>query len=289
MSESSTNVSSRRSNRISQLIIVSVGVLVFLLLFFADKSNLDNPSLADVSQDALPGAAREAMGKGLPPLAPDDTFNAWVGALKDANQEEKIALLDSIVVSLQERSRFAFASDYATQLIALDSTQQTLERAAMLSRQAMQLDFVQADSSLFRRYADRSIRQLEQALAFDEENEDLLIQLGLAYVTSRQAQNSMKGIMTLRKVLEINPDNAEASYHLGLFSMQTSQFDKARSRFEDVLRLDPNNRLAQFQLAASLIQLGETDQARSLLEEVIRQAKDPALKQQAQNLLGSIP
>ena len=54
-------------------------------------------------------------------------------------------------------------------------------------------------------------------------------------------QDPMRGIMMLREVLEEDPDNVEAHWHLGLFSIQSGQYDKALDRFRMVLKLDSVN------------------------------------------------
>ncbi|MBX2971814.1 MAG: tetratricopeptide repeat protein [Flavobacteriales bacterium] len=51
----------------------------------------------------------------------------------------------------------------------------------------------------------------------------------------------MRGILMLREVLEEDPDNVEAHWHLGLFSIQSGQYDKALARFQKVLELDSVN------------------------------------------------
>jgi tetratricopeptide (TPR) repeat protein len=51
-------------------------------------------------------------------------------------------------------------------------------------------------------------------------------------------QEPMRGIMMLREILEEDPNNAEAHWHLGLFSVQSGQYDKALERFKKVLELD---------------------------------------------------
>lgn len=49
----------------------------------------------------------------------------------------------------------------------------------------------------------------------------------------------METILKLRKLAEEQPKNIEAQYHLGLFSWQTGQYDKAMERFKNVIALDP--------------------------------------------------
>jgi len=53
-----------------------------------------------------------------------------------------------------------------------------------------------------------------------------------------QGQDPMRGIMMLRELVEQDPDNAEAHWHLGLFSIQSGQYEKALDRFRKVRELD---------------------------------------------------
>ena len=49
----------------------------------------------------------------------------------------------------------------------------------------------------------------------------------------------MQTILKLRDLAEKEPGNVEAQYHLGMFSWQTGQYDKAMDRFRRVIALDP--------------------------------------------------
>lgn len=48
----------------------------------------------------------------------------------------------------------------------------------------------------------------------------------------------MQGIMKLRELEKENPKNANIQWHLGQFSIQSGQMDKAIDRFEKVLELN---------------------------------------------------
>lgn len=48
----------------------------------------------------------------------------------------------------------------------------------------------------------------------------------------------MQTILKLRELADKEPANVEAQYHLGLFSWQTGQYDKAMDRFRKVIALD---------------------------------------------------
>lgn len=57
-------------------------------------------------------------------------------------------------------------------------------------------------------------------------------------VTLVNGSDPMRGIMMLRQIAEEEPGNAEAHWHLGLFSVQSGQMDKALDRFKKVKELD---------------------------------------------------
>lgn len=77
-----------------------------------------------------------------------------------------------------------------------------------------------------------------------------------------QGQEPMRGIMMLREIVQEDPDNVEAHWHLGLFSVQSGQFDKALERFKKVRDLDaeafPD---VWFYLGRTYATLDSTDQA----------------------------
>ncbi|MBK9274512.1 MAG: tetratricopeptide repeat protein [Flavobacteriales bacterium] len=51
-------------------------------------------------------------------------------------------------------------------------------------------------------------------------------------------QEPMQGIMLLRQLAEEHPERPEVHWHLGLFSLQSGQVDKAAARFRKVVELD---------------------------------------------------
>ncbi|MCU0318598.1 MAG: tetratricopeptide repeat protein [Flavobacteriales bacterium] len=83
-----------------------------------------------------------------------------------------------------------------------------------------------------------------------------------------QGQDPMRGIMMLREVLEEDPNNAEAHWHLGLFSIQSGQYEKALDRFRKVRELDeagfPD---VWFYLGRTYATLDSTDQAIACLKK----------------------
>ena len=51
-------------------------------------------------------------------------------------------------------------------------------------------------------------------------------------------QSQMKGILQMRSLSEKHPENPDLQWNMGLFSMQSGQFEKATVRFKKVITLD---------------------------------------------------
>ena len=77
-----------------------------------------------------------------------------------------------------------------------------------------------------------------------------------------QGQEPMRGIMMLREIVQEDPTNAEAHWHLGLFSVQSGPWDKALDRFKKVRELDEQGFPdVWFYLGRTYATLDSTDQA----------------------------
>lgn len=271
-----------------KIIIITAGAVLFLLLFLADKTNLNNPDEAPATQPTVteaPAAVGSTPQRGLPPLDPDPALAAQIERLEALPGDQKVALLDSVIRQLEEMGRYAFAADYARARVSLDSTYEHALSAGVLSRRAMELDYLQSDTALVNRYSRMAVRMLEPVVQAQPENEDALLSLGLAYTRSVAP---MQGILTVRKVVELNPANLEAQYRLGEFSLQTGQIDKAIERFETVLSLDERHYPAMFRLAIALAQADRSEEAKPYLQRVIAEAENPALQENARDLLSQL-
>ena len=274
-----------------RLLVIASGLVLLVLLMFADKTNLNNQQdkrLDPNSQVSAPASGTAISSGQLPPLAADSKLDTWILEAEKTSGKAQQRLLDSVINRLSERRRYAYAAQYAEKAVAIESSLEAKLRLGRLALQASRLDFVAQDSVLFRSYSDQAVANLEEVVAAEAENEEALYYLGLAYVESKNPQNSMKGILTIRKILEINPDNVEAAFSMGMFSIQTGQFDKAIPRFEKVLQLQTENQSARYHLAYAKVQANQLDGVSDMLETVLQKATDPELKQMARNLINQI-
>ena len=88
----------------------------------------------------------------------------------------------------------------------------------------------------------------------------------------------MQTILKLKDLADQEPDNVEAQYHLGVFSWQTGQYDKAMERFRKTIALDPKGYPdAYAYLGQAYGSLDSTDKAIATLETYKTLVTDTAL------------
>ena len=82
-------------------------------------------------------------------------------------------------------------------------------------------------------------------------------------------QSQMKGILQMRSLSEKYPENADLQWNMGLFSIQSGQYEKAVARFEKVITIDAQRLDAYMQLAMSYLALQDTSAATNALSSLI--------------------
>lgn len=99
----------------------------------------------------------------------------------------------------------------------------------------------------------------------------------------------MQVILKLKGLADQEPGNVEAQYHLGLFSWQTGQYDKAMERFRKTIALDPKNYPdAYAYLGQAYGSLDSTDKAIAALETYKTLVTDTALVNGADRFITEI-
>ena len=92
----------------------------------------------------------------------------------------------------------------------------------------------------------------------------------------------MQTILKLRDLADAEPTNAEAQYHLGFFSWQTGQYDKAMERFKTTIALDATGYPDAYAfLGQAYATLDSSDQALTALETYKTLVNDPELLKEA--------
>lgn len=121
-----------------------------------------------------------------------------------------------------------------------------------------------------------AIQSYEKANEMDSNSLEAKTGLGAAMVTG--TNNPMTGIALLREVVEKEPNNIQANRTLGLFSLQSRQFDKAIERFNTVVKLAPDAE-SFFYLATGYENIGLKNEAIAAFQKSRELAADPTLSQ----------
>ena len=110
----------------------------------------------------------------------------------------------------------------------------------------------------------------KQTLTLSEQIKEASLKIKNA--DSPEAQ--MRGILQLRNLSEKYPENPDLHWLMGMFSIQSSQFQKAIERFKNVIKLDSTRKEANIQLAVSYIAIDDTINARSVLQSLLIESED---------------
>ncbi|MEM0938454.1 MAG: tetratricopeptide repeat protein [Bacteroidota bacterium] len=135
-------------------------------------------------------------------------------------------------------------------------------------------------------YAEKAREILKQLLDKDPDNLFLKNRFAMTLIAS---ENPMVGIGMLREIVAQDETNRQAIMNLGLLSIQSGQFEKAKARFEKLILLDSLDSEAMLYLAVSMIELDQSSQARLLLEEILTsQDSIPAIRLMANDYLQAL-
>ncbi|WP_229707308.1 tetratricopeptide repeat protein [Sphingobacterium alkalisoli] len=121
-----------------------------------------------------------------------------------------------------------------------------------------------------------AIQSYEKSLELDANSLSAKTGLGAALVTG--SNNPMSGIALLQEVVKTEPKNIEANRTLGLFSLQSQQYDKAIERFKTVVEMQPDAE-SYFYLATGYEKIGLKTEAITAFQKSKEMAADPTLSQ----------
>jgi tetratricopeptide (TPR) repeat protein len=132
------------------------------------------------------------------------------------------------------------------------------------------------DTALASALTTKAIHAYESAIELDPSNLSAKTGLGASLVVG--GGNPMTGISLLQEVVKEDPKNLEANRALGLFSLQSQQFDKAVERFITVVEQKPDAE-SYFYLATGYEKIGLRNEAISAYQKSKELAADPTLSQ----------
>ncbi|MFD1769179.1 tetratricopeptide repeat protein [Sphingobacterium suaedae] len=191
----------------------------------------------------------------------------------NADGDEKLALLDQLAKKWDDLAKYAPQGFIFEEMAKISPKFEYWLKAGDAYRSAYTN---LQDTAMAAELNRLAIQSYEKATELDASSLDAKTGLGAAMVTG--TNNPMAGIALLREVVAKDPKNIQANKTLGLFSLQSRQFDKAIERFKTVVELKPDAE-AYFYLATGYENIGLKNEAIAAFQKSKELAADPTLSQ----------
>ncbi len=191
----------------------------------------------------------------------------------EADGEEKLTLLQELAKKWDDLAKYAPQGFIYEEMAKISPKFEYWLKAGDAFRSAYTN---LQDTAMATALNQMAIQSYERAAELDANNLDAKTGLGAAMVTG--TNNPMAGIALLREVVAKDPKNIQANKTLGLFSLQSRQFDKAIERFKTVVELKPDAE-SYFYLATGYENIGLKNEAIAAFQKSKELAADPTLSQ----------
>jgi tetratricopeptide (TPR) repeat protein len=198
---------------------------------------------------------------------------------KSSNSQGRVSAFDSLSTLWKNQKQLALSGWYKSQSALLKNTSSELAKAGELCYSLAKFSSPKERPLLMQ----QAIECLEKSYALDSNTVSVKVALASCYVEG--SANPMKGIMMLRDIVQKDSSNFEAQVQLGLFAMQSGQYDKAVDRFKKLQKIVPNNNEVDLYLAQAYAESGNKNDAISVLNEFLKKSKDQVINAQVNNYI----
>jgi predicted Zn-dependent protease len=263
------------------LIIIAVAVVLVALLYSLPKVVVDNDS--ESSPQSGNSTSSDSSGSAIHQASTDqikllDELKVQFASLKEGNQQ-KLELGVQVCKAYQQALYFDSALLFAEQIAREVPGAQSTSLAISTAYDAYTLATDKKDQEYFSEKVRSYFEQLPENAS---EYLDFKTKAAMTWVSTEQP---MSGITMLREVLATEPNHREATFNLGMLSMQSGQFKKAVERFEALTTRDSSDVQAWFYLGLSEQELGNSTNARKAFTKVKALENDPSVIATVDNYL----
>jgi len=268
--------------RKTQLALLAIAVVVFVLLFIAPRTVKQEAKAAeaDEHEHEAPASFDLFVKNAEASLNANGQRPQFEALLKKAEAEPNAHWLDSLV-DFWDRNRRPDMGAYYTEKIALRG-QSAANWLKAGDRFFYAVRFVKETNEIPALYS-KAMHAYEEALKLEPKNTDAKIQLASCYVDG--SPDPMKGIAMLREVEQVDSNNVKLQMTFAFFSIKSAQYDKAIRRFEKVLQIDPAYIEAYLHLADAYEQQGNTAKTIEMLKKYASLSQDMTAKLEVQKYI----
>ena len=242
------------------------------------KTQVPRPAIANVTVTDVSVPAKTAIGAALAAR-----INDLEGQLKNASADaDKLSLQKQLAKQWDDDNQPAPSAFYYQAAARKENTFDDWVNAGNHFNEAYKST---QDTAVQPAFVENAIEAFKNAVKLKPDNLDAKTGLGVAYVnqtslgiTDPDGGSPMQGITLLLDVVSHDPNNRNANLNLGLFAMQSKQYEKAVARFKTVIaqkaEVEP-----YFYLAESYKELGMKKEAIAAYQKCKEMIPDPVIGQ----------
>lgn len=260
------------SSRKLQLIVIGCSILLFVLLYFANKKPPEKKAEEIPRGQQAEGVDLKTFVDAQTSTMPDSLKKAFAALEKNSADTNG---LNKLVDFFREAKLIVPATYYYEKKAALINTAQSWLAAG--NRYFYAVGYVRDKNQSFALYQNAS-RCFEKALEKDPKFTDAKIQLASVYVEG--SPDPMKGITMLKEIEKTDSSNVQVQMVLGGFAVKSGQLDKAEARYLKVLKLKPEYLEAYLFLADVYEKKGDKARTIETLEKYISLTPDKEIREQ---------
>lgn len=260
------------SSRRLQFIVIGCSIVLFVLLFFANKKP-EKKAVENMPQ--RPGTSTveiKTVAEAQLSTLPDNLKKEFAELDKKATDTSGINIA---VEFLKEQKLYVAASYYFEKKAALINTAQSWFNAG--NRYFYATGFVREKAESGSLYQS-AIKCYEKALERDPNLLDAKIQLASCYVEG--SMDPMKGITMLKELEKNDSNNVQVQMVLAQFAVKSGQLDKAEARYQKILKLKPEYLEAYLFLADVYEKKGDKAKTIEVLEKYVSLTPDKEIREQ---------
>jgi tetratricopeptide (TPR) repeat protein len=260
------------------VVIVIVVVMIGALLAqpikgLVDKQEQNTTAAAEGSSSMYTLKSVSELAKQGINAAIAEEISALEGQVEKAEGEEKVSLLQSLASKWEDLAKPIPQGFIYKEMAVVTPKLEYWVKSGDAFREGYTN---QQDTALASALNKLAIESYQKAVDIDANNLAAKTGLGASLVTG--SNNPMAGIALLREVVQADPKNLDANKTLGLFSMQSGQFDRAIDRFKTVIEIKADAE-SYFYLATAYEKIGQKSEAIAAYTKSKELAADPTLSQ----------